>query len=228
MYAFFLLSWLLANFAKYGKTLRDLTYDNDVVTAHFADSTSATGSLVLGSDGPSSVVRSVLVGPEAGKALPLEITHSIMQVCYNDAAKAKHVRSLSPVFSFAVARSDVCNFITIQDVSQAERPETWVFTLVVVKAGFPDASLDDAGRLRILKEQCADLAEPVGLDPLYFKCDILIICSGDHPSSGYRKTPKFPKTDSGTGCHNHGIIVMEEQLWSETRPILCLHTEGKG
>lgn len=84
-----------------------------------------------------------------------------MQVCYNDAAKAKYVRSVSPVFSLAVAPSDVCNFITIQDVSSADKPETWVFTLVVVKAGFPDASLDDAERLKILKEQCAELAEPV-------------------------------------------------------------------
>ena len=32
--------------------------------------------------------------------------------------------------------------------------------LVVVVAGFPDATLDDAERLRVLKEQCSDLAGP--------------------------------------------------------------------
>lgn len=115
---------------------------------------------MLGSDGPSSTVRSILVGSEAAKASPLEITHSIMQVCYNDAEKSKHVRSLSPVFSFAVSPSNVSNFITIQDVSQVNKPETWVFTLVVVKSGFPDPTLDDAGRLKVLKEQCGGLAEP--------------------------------------------------------------------
>jgi len=145
---------------QYDKTLQSLAYESDSVTAHFTDSTAVTGTLVLGSDGPSSAVRSVLVGPEAAKVTPLEITHSIMQVCYNDAAKAKHVRSVSPVFSFAVSPSNVSNFITIQNVSQADKPETWVFTLVVVKAGFPDPTLDDAGRLRILKEQCAGLVEP--------------------------------------------------------------------
>lgn len=143
----------------------------------------------------------------------LEITHSIMQVCYNDAAKAQHVRSLSPVSSFAVAPSNVCNFITIQDVSQAERPETWVFTLVVVKAGFPDASLDDAGRLRIIKEECAGLAEPVRMAALYIKINNpLIIYSGDHQFYGFQMIPKSLRTDSGTGCQNPGITATEGQL----------------
>lgn len=86
-----------------------------------------------------------------------------MQVCYHDAAKAKHVRSVSPIFSFAVAPSDVCNFIAIQDVSNAD-PATWLFTLVVVKAGFPDMTLGDAGRLGIIKGQCVELAEPVRIN----------------------------------------------------------------
>jgi 2-polyprenyl-6-methoxyphenol hydroxylase-like FAD-dependent oxidoreductase len=83
-----------------------------------------------------------------------------MQVCYNDAEKAKHVRLVSPIFSLAVSPSNISSFITIQDVTHADNPETWVFTLVVAKAGFPDPTLDDAERLRVLKEDCASLAEP--------------------------------------------------------------------
>ena len=150
-----------ANHLKYGKTLQSLTYEDDGVIAHFTDSTSSTGSLVLGCDGPASAVRSILVGPEAAETNPLEITHSLMHVCYNDAAKARQVRGIAPVFAFAVAPSNVCNFITIQDAAQADRPETWVFLLVVVKAGWPDKSLNDTGRLRVIKEQCAELVEPV-------------------------------------------------------------------
>ena len=50
-----------------------------------------------------------------------------------------------------------------------------------MKAGFPDASLDHAGWLRIFKEQFAELAEPVRRVPLCFQISsALIMCSADH------------------------------------------------
>lgn len=115
--------------------------------------------LLLGADGPSSAVRSLLLGP-AGKSIPMEITHSVIHVCYNDAVKARHIRSTIPVSAVALSPSGMCNFIAIQDAAEADKPETWVFFLALTVLGHPDGGLDSAARLKSLKEKVQGLAEP--------------------------------------------------------------------
>jgi hypothetical protein len=58
----------------WGKTLVNVEYSVDRmrVTAEFSDGTSDTGSLVVGADGPHSTVRSLLVGAENAKVVPLD------------------------------------------------------------------------------------------------------------------------------------------------------------
>ena len=58
---------------KRGKRITDLKYSGDrsTITAHFHDGTSDTGCLLIGSDGPHSKVRKLLLGAEQAKVVPI-------------------------------------------------------------------------------------------------------------------------------------------------------------
>ncbi|KAL8866256.1 MAG: hypothetical protein Q9174_006407, partial [Haloplaca sp. 1 TL-2023] len=47
---------------RWGKSISNITYSDDgkTVTAHFADGSQDTGSLLIGTDGPHSATRSIL------------------------------------------------------------------------------------------------------------------------------------------------------------------------
>lgn len=80
------------------------------MTAVFKNGSSVSGTIVIGSDGPKSAVRSLILGPEAA-VTPLEVVHSNVAVKYGDAEKAKFIRSAHPVFSLAV-RPGVLSFLS--------------------------------------------------------------------------------------------------------------------
>jgi len=52
------------NIKQYGKRLKSVSSDGKHATAVFEDGTTATGDLLIGSEGAHSVVRDYLVGPE--------------------------------------------------------------------------------------------------------------------------------------------------------------------
>jgi len=85
----------------FGKILTTVTYNTSgaAVTAHFADGSSYSGDIVIGADGPGSKVRELLLGVEKSKNTPLGLVFNSTIVHYNDAEKAKHVRSASPTFA---------------------------------------------------------------------------------------------------------------------------------
>lgn len=67
------------------------------MTVGFANRTEASGTLVVGCDGARSTVRSLLFGAEKATVTALEKTvHANMAFSYNDAEKAKTVRSMHP------------------------------------------------------------------------------------------------------------------------------------
>jgi len=72
------------------------------VTAIFTNGELATGSVLIGSDGPRSKVRETLLGPEKSEVTSMDIVHSNVAVTYHDAEKARFVRSAHPVLSLAV------------------------------------------------------------------------------------------------------------------------------
>lgn len=80
------------------------------MTAIFRNGSSVSGSVIIGSDGPRSAVRSLILGSEAD-VTPLEVVHSNVAVKYGDAEKAKFIRSAHPVFSLAV-RPGVLSFLS--------------------------------------------------------------------------------------------------------------------
>jgi 2-polyprenyl-6-methoxyphenol hydroxylase-like FAD-dependent oxidoreductase len=86
---------------QYGYELANIQFEEDGVNAIFTTGELVTGSVVIGSDGPRSRIRKVILGTEAD-VTPMEIVHSNVAITYGDAEKAKFVRSSHPVFSFAV------------------------------------------------------------------------------------------------------------------------------
>src|ERR1700712_3670220 len=79
---------------QYGKDLVAYQYDEveGVVTATFADGSTAAGSTLVGADGHRSNVRDLLLGPK-GALLPIlgGVQLVGLTVCYNDAEKAAFV-----------------------------------------------------------------------------------------------------------------------------------------
>ena len=87
----------LLTLQQYDRQLVDIKYNPEGVTAVFANRHEATGSLLVGCDGPKSAVRNLLVGADKGAALPLsEIIHCNISHCYGDAEKAKFLRTAHP------------------------------------------------------------------------------------------------------------------------------------
>jgi 2-polyprenyl-6-methoxyphenol hydroxylase-like FAD-dependent oxidoreductase len=80
------------------------------VTATFSNGVCATGSLIIGTDGPRSKVRELLFGPEKAAVTPMEIVHSNVAITYHDATKAQFIRSAHPSFS-GMAHPSVFSFI---------------------------------------------------------------------------------------------------------------------
>ncbi|RFU28012.1 hypothetical protein B7463_g8318, partial [Scytalidium lignicola] len=144
--------------ACYGYELVDVQYDEDGATVIFANGERATGTLIIGTDGPRSKVREIILGSEA-EVTPMEIVHSNVAVTYGDAEKARFIRSAHPVFSLAV-RPGLLSFLSIQDVPDPEDPAHWRFQVVNSWLGKQDESLDSAGRLAELKQKASVMCEP--------------------------------------------------------------------
>lgn len=85
---------------QYGKTMVAYHYDEEkgVVTATFADGSTAAGSTLIGADGHRSNIRDLLLGSKGALTpIPGGVQLVGLTVCYNDAEKARHVRQLHPI-----------------------------------------------------------------------------------------------------------------------------------
>lgn len=147
---------------KWSHTLQNITHNSEdnTVTALFANGESYTGTLLVGCDGPRSVVRDHLFDdPEAQQAKNMEGAVNISLVASYDAETAKFIRSKShPVWCMTVSPW-VFPFLTMQDVPDPAKPETWKFFLMLSWLGERDDSLDNAGRLNAIRERGEHLAE---------------------------------------------------------------------
>jgi 2-polyprenyl-6-methoxyphenol hydroxylase-like FAD-dependent oxidoreductase len=86
---------------KYGEKLVSVTHEGSGVTAVFASGATAKGTIVIGTDGPQSTVRNILLGDKAA-SVPLDVVLYNMNVCYGDAERALAVRKLHPMNTVAL------------------------------------------------------------------------------------------------------------------------------
>ena len=148
---------------KQSHTLETVTCNDEegTVTATFTNGETYTGTLVVGCDGPRSVVRNNLFNFDpAGQAKPMEGAVNVpMAVSYPDPATARFVRSKShPVWCMAI-HPELFTFISMQDVVDPERPETWRFFIFPTWMGKRDDTSSNEERLKELKERGAKVAE---------------------------------------------------------------------
>ncbi|KAJ7578279.1 hypothetical protein C8J56DRAFT_969600 [Mycena floridula] len=143
----------------YGYELDNVSFTADSVVATFKNGRTVSGSVLIGADGPKSKIRECVLGPEKGLATPMDIVLANVVASYQDAEKSKYVRSLHPIWSLACA-PEISLFLSIQDVPDPNRPETWRFQVVPCWLGKPDESQDDAARLAEIKTKAQNLAEP--------------------------------------------------------------------
>lgn len=113
-----------------GKKLANITYstNSESVTAHFEDGTSDEGWLLIGADGPHSMVRRHLVGEEKAKVTPIGYAATM---CFSQHTRehAIFLRSppFNPLYQCAVHPAGYFSWTGLHDASDPEKPETWTF-----------------------------------------------------------------------------------------------------
>ena len=107
------------------------------MTATFADSSTATATLIVGCDGAHSITRSlILPGPQSQtEDIPY---HSFNVSCTFPAKLALKLRSLDPIFTVSYNPRNFMWWYSIQDIPFADAPpETWVFQNLFSWRGSP-------------------------------------------------------------------------------------------
>lgn len=147
---------------KWSHTLDSLKCNDEdnTVTATFTNGESHTGTLLVGCDGPRSVVRNHLFDePAKAQAETMKGAVSISMAISYAAETAKFLRSKShPVWCMAISPW-IFPFLSVQDVPDPNKPETWKFFWMLSWLGDIEPGLSEVDRIKALKERGAKLAE---------------------------------------------------------------------
>jgi 2-polyprenyl-6-methoxyphenol hydroxylase-like FAD-dependent oxidoreductase len=148
---------------QHDKNVVEISYPASGVVVHFEDGTTASGSLVVGADGASSRIRRLLLGEKAEPTV-LPIVMNNFNVQYT-AEQALFIRSgMCPFTDYGIHPKGLFFLMAVQNVPDPSDPSTWYFQLLTSwrtsLRDLSDEENDSEGRLKVLKELTADLAEP--------------------------------------------------------------------
>jgi 2-polyprenyl-6-methoxyphenol hydroxylase-like FAD-dependent oxidoreductase len=116
---------------QYGKQLVSVSFaEARKVTATFQDSTTATGTLIVGADGANSVLRTLVFPNDEGKAQQIPYGGVNMHLCYHDADVARFIReAFTPIQAIGAHPKGYWLWLSIQDAPDPDKPEDWNFQL---------------------------------------------------------------------------------------------------
>ena len=148
---------------KNNHTLETVTCNDEdsTVTATFSNGHSYIGTLVVGCDGPRSAVRTNLFAsnPGAAEAKAVEGVAGFSIAISYPAETAKFIRSNShPVWCMCIS-PEMFPFMSMQEVPDPDRPETWRFFIFASWLGEKYENRNNAERMADVKERGGKLAE---------------------------------------------------------------------
>ena len=147
---------------QWSHVLESITHSgkDNTVTANFANGKSYTGTILVGCDGPRSVVRGHLFDePSKAQATVMDGATNISMAVSYPAETARYIRkNTHPVFCMAIS-PQIFPFMTMQDVPDTDKPDTWKFFIMLSWLGDPDSDLDHEGRMKLIRDKAQTLAE---------------------------------------------------------------------
>ena len=150
---------------RWGKRISRITYSDDgsTVTAYSEDGTEDTGSILIGADGPHSMVRTTLVGAEAAQVKPIGFAATM---CFHKLSRdrALFLRSAPyhPLYQSAPHPNGVFAWLGMHDVPDPDDPETWTFFHYISFPESPDTKNERtvAEHVAHQKELAKQFADP--------------------------------------------------------------------
>jgi 2-polyprenyl-6-methoxyphenol hydroxylase-like FAD-dependent oxidoreductase len=115
---------------KFGKRLTDISVTDEGTTAHFADGSFETGSIIIGADGGSSQVRCWLLGDLAEQEV---LPYAFMNFPFTlPAEKALWLdKTMNPNVDVATHPKNMYLGLFLLDKPEITKPETWIFYILV-------------------------------------------------------------------------------------------------
>jgi 2-polyprenyl-6-methoxyphenol hydroxylase-like FAD-dependent oxidoreductase len=140
---------------EYGKTLSFISYDEggSGVSAHFTDGTSFKGDVLIGTDGPRSKARELIVGEGRSEASPAGVVLAIVRSKYT-AEQALELRRHASLATVAFHPNGTYTAVFGHNFTSPD-PQHWEFQ--IMHSSMPkDFKASDVDKLKLLKCRAAE------------------------------------------------------------------------